>query len=219
MKADKLRQSVEAITAHLSGWKVSVGDGPRDNALYLIGPENVMVLASSVWNQNGRIEFSPSLGDLYNFEPYQAPDRPSATVSADRDPKAAARDIKRRCLDPVVPYILTLREKKAQSDAVNTARLQSLQGLADACGGKVAGPYNHPVDNPMEASAVRGEYGMPSIKAGLTYGKMLDLDTHTYGPDRVKMEIDYLDMEDALALLRWLRFRLWPENGQQGHLL
>jgi len=215
---DRVRERVEPIVAHLDDWVIANGDGPRDRAVYLVGPENTRVLVSQPWNQNNRIEFSISLdAGLYNFEPYNKDNRPQATVSASREPMAAAKDVKRRCLDPAIPYVRELREKKAESDAVNNARLRLLEALASACGGKVFGQYGQPAEKPMESSARRGEHGNPSVKASLTYGKRVDQDTD--GPDRVKMEIDYLSQRDATDLLRWLRFRLWPENGQQGRLL
>ena len=214
----ELRAKAREVAAWLEGWAISNGDGPRDNTVYLVGPVNVQVLVSRPWNQKGRIEFSvsPDPG-LHEFRPYND-DSPSAGVSADREPQSIAKDIKRRCLDPAVPYVLALREKKAAKDRIDAARFALLERMAQACGGRVVGRYNHPAEKPMESSVRRGEYSNPMVKAELTYGKMLDLDTHTYGPDRVKMEIDYLSQEDAIALLSWLRLRLWPENGEQGQL-
>jgi len=215
-------QAVGRIVDYLDGW-ILMKEGPRDSSLYLFGPNDTRVLASRPWNQKDKIEFSVSPDNgLYAFEKYAADEhRPKAAVSIDRDPKAAAKDVKRRCLGPAVPYVQELREKKAASDAVNTARFRTLDTLADACGGRVVGQYNHPaeMEKPMDASARRGEHGGPSVKVSLTYGEMVDSDTYIYGPDRVKMEIDYLGQQDAADLLRWLRFRLWPENGQQGKLL
>ena len=216
MVDEKVRQAVGYIAAHLPEWNL-LDEGPYDNAAYLEGPSGVRVRVSGRWDES-RLNFSISLENgLYNFEPYQAK-RPEAGVSMDRDPKAAAKDVKRRCLDPAVPYVLELRDKKAKSDAVKNARWTLLETLAEASGGKVIHSYNDSED-PLRADVRRGNHDHPSIEMEVTSGECLNFQTYEYGPDRVNVEIRHLEMADALALCQWLRFQLWPENGQQGTLL
>ena len=210
MNDNDVRESVALIAAHLEGWEVSGEEGPRSNACYLVGPEDTRVTVSQPWNEKGKLEFGVSLEPgLHDFEAHRST-RPSCKVSADRDPAAVARDVKRRCLDMAVPYVQELREKRRIHDAERAARRLLIDGLAAALGGDTERARHD--DDPMEAKARRGAYDDPEASAKLVSGPIIDTQTWEHGPDRVEMELKRLPFDLALDLCAWLRARLWPEQ-------
>lgn len=213
---EQVQEALVKIADHLDDWQL-LDEGPRSGSFYLLGPHNVKVFASQDWNDKDKLSFqvAPDHG-LRPFEAYNA-EKPQAGVSAGRDPAAIAKDVKRRCLDLAVPYVLALREKKKIGDAKDNARWDKLAILAASIGGQVSKGL-HKQDEPMEAKAGRGDYPGMTAWAKLRSSHVLQEGDRETLPDQVDIELNSLPMDVAQDLLAWVRLRLWPENGEQARL-
>jgi len=209
-------ESLKKLTDHLDDWQL-LEEGPRSGVFYLSGPHDVRDYVSQVWDDKGKLSFqvSPDQG-LHEFETYNA-DKPQASVSVSRNPVSAAKDVRRRCLDPSIPYVLALRKKKAASDARDNEQWDKLALLATSVGGQIFKGL-HTKDTPMEVKAGRGDYPNIEVRAKLRSDQAYRDGEWITSPLRIDITLDRLPFELACDMLAWLRLRLWPENGEQGRL-
>jgi hypothetical protein len=176
----------QQIACNLEGWtwEVPKNDDVRDAWQLLAGPDGAK-LHLRYDKYGGRIaihgEYPRSGGTIY---PWRDKDRPNdITVSAQREPRAIARDIQRRFLQE---YLVAYRKGL---ELLNTARAQE-QAKKDL------------------AARLAKLCGEPLRTNGLEFSRYqadcFHLEVRVDNPGRVRATIDCLDGEQAEAVLKFL---------------
>ena len=123
-----------------------------------------------------------------------------ARVSVDRDPKAAAADIRRRVLEPARKHLPAIRERHAEAQAEAARRQRIRESLTDA------------------GWIERRSSGLETYKwPGAAYGRGLVCKLHfwtAYAPEgyRIELEATGLRASEVTALARlWDTFSVHPD--------
>lgn len=126
-----------ALSLPLQGAWGIVPERGGSNCLVLRDEDDGLELAAWLPYSGRKVEFSvvvPRYGSAYRFSDYGVASVPPISVSSDRDPAAAAKDVARRLIKLARPAVAQVRQVIAERQAQYTKSEATANALAAALG-------------------------------------------------------------------------------------
>ena len=195
---DNLPELMHDIAAELSGqWYVvhPYPDNPRYN---LVNDDTGAILsAREEWNKAGRLVIT---GD-HVLNGIRPDDVPRITVNASRPAAAIAADITRRLLPKYAAWIAKLREAYDYQQRRNAANIAAFEAFAAA-----AGNDNVTLDQLSDGTYNKCYFGHFN-QYNTPHGTLQDFFFYDSGPARLRLTLDDLTPDEAIAIYEFLAAR------------